>query len=221
MKILFLTSILILVCCITSFAQINEISPCPAIYVTGPSGVPKLRDSITYSAIVSKNAENYKLKYIWTVSGGEIVKGQGTAVIQSTFDYNKASLVATVEIEGLPENCQNSASEVAFIDKGSESKKFNEFSLADFKLNKGKNDKLIDVLNNDPSLQLYVIFYFKNNSSQKSTDQKMRQVSNLLINKNKIGKERITELKAFSEKRESVQFWLTPTGAMPPTPENK
>lgn len=220
MRILLLTSILILVWCITSFAQINEISPCPAIYVTGPSSVPKLGDSITYSAIVSKNAENYKLKYIWTVSGGEILEGQGTAIIQSTFDYNKGNL-ATVKIEGLPENCQNSASEVAFIDKDPESKKFNEFALADFKLNKGKNDKLIDVLNNDPSLQLYVIFYFKDNSSQKSTNQKMRQVVNLLINKNKIGNERITELKAFSEKQESVQFWLIPTGAMPPTPENK
>lgn len=180
-------------------------------------GFPKSDEPITYNVSVGENVEKYDIKYVWTVSGGEIIEGQGTSVIKTTWKNPKSSFVATVKNEGLPEHCDNIRSEVVNYDPAPEPIKFAEFSLP--MTDKGKNHKLLETLQDDPSTQLFVIFYFKKNSSQKSIGQKIQEVENYLINENKIDKERITKVKAFTEKQEFVQFWLVTSGVMPPVPE--
>lgn len=217
MKFLLITSFLISMCCISAFAQTNETLLCPTISIYGPMSFPNPDEPITYTALVGKDAEKYDIKYVWTVSGGEILEGQGTSVIKTTWKNSKNRFVATVKIEGLPEHCDNTRSEVMHYTPAPEPIKFAEFLLPI--TDKSKNYKLIETLQDDPSTQLYVIFYFKKNSAQKSMDQKIQQVVNYLIGENKIGKERITKVKAYSDKKEFIQFWLIGSGVMPPVPE--
>ena len=131
------------------------------------------------------------------------------------------SILVNVEIKGLPENCENTASELMNYELPQQPEKIFESSLNNDKLLKVKNDVIVDFLKTDPSAQLFVLFYFKKNSPQKSTERKMRQIENYLVNVNKIDKERITKLKAFTKKQEFVQFWLVPSGVMPPVPEKQ
>lgn len=83
--------------------------------MSGPAGLIYRGDP----AIFALNPDlNFKdLKFHWTVSSGTIVSGQGTPVIEVDSDLNSSveSIIATVEVSGLPEGCKNLASEVAGI----------------------------------------------------------------------------------------------------------
>lgn len=71
-------------CCIGAVAQTNETLTCPTILLNGPSGFPIPDELIKYSVSLSEDAKNFDLKYVWTVSGGEILEGQGTPFIKTT-----------------------------------------------------------------------------------------------------------------------------------------
>src|SRR5687768_12873473 len=103
MRKIILASISVLIFCLSSFAQTEESSPCPSLEIYGPTGIVKDGDTITYTASLSKEPENSRLKYEWTVEHGEIISGQGTNTI--TIQPRSENVTATVEVYGLSENC--------------------------------------------------------------------------------------------------------------------
>jgi len=112
MRKLFVTSILVLTFCATMFAQTNKISPCPTIDVSSAPYITDVGDPITFVASLNNATEKLDLKYIWTVSGGEIIEGQGNLIVkvkQKVEDFGQ-TLTATFEIIGLPKGCANTAS---------------------------------------------------------------------------------------------------------------
>ncbi|MDQ3800355.1 MAG: hypothetical protein M3384_12965 [Acidobacteriota bacterium] len=111
---------LIIICClafpINTYAQ-AENSPCPEISVIGPSGIaaPTSGEPVTYTAKV-ENAENFQLEYLWEISAGEIISGQGTPSIELRARQDDPSnITVTVEIKGLPEGCPNVFSETQAV----------------------------------------------------------------------------------------------------------
>lgn len=219
MKIIITILLFILMNFISAFAQINKNSPCPAISVISQSFMPKSGEPMAFTATLSEQAKMYDIKYIWTVSRGKILAGQGTPAIKTTWENPNHSILVNVEIKGLPESCEKTASEIMNYEPPVQPEKIFESSLSNNKLLKVKNDMMIDSLKADPSAQLFVVFYFKESSSQNSIDQKIKRIENYLIDTNLIDKDRISKVKTFSEKQEKVQFWLVPSGVMPPTPE--
>lgn len=79
---------------------------CPSLSVTGPSGLPKPNEPWFFRANLSKEAENYKVEYIWEVTGGKIIEGQGTSNLKVLAD-KMCSVEVTVKVKGLPETCPN------------------------------------------------------------------------------------------------------------------
>ena len=73
--------------------QDNSSTKCPTISVTGPAGVISRPELVVFIASI-ENA-NDSLKYLWSVSGGIVVTGQGTPKT------------------GLPRSCPNLATESA------------------------------------------------------------------------------------------------------------
>lgn len=63
------------------------------------------------------NAINPKVSYSWSVNAGTIVKGQDTAeiTVATTSELAGSSIKASVEVIGLPPNCERAASETAGI----------------------------------------------------------------------------------------------------------
>lgn len=97
-----------------SFAQ-SSVNNCPTLNVTGPAGIPTPGAPLEFSADVN-GIDVEKLGFNWTVSGGKILRGQGTSKISvSTEKWKDIDAMATVEVEGFPAGCSNVDSETAGI----------------------------------------------------------------------------------------------------------
>src|SRR5687768_10037984 len=139
-------------------AQDPQSASCPMISVTGPAGIVARNHIATYTASVGID-ENQKqnLKYIWSTSTGEIVSGQGTASIEVRQPVDQ-SIVATVEIGGLPAGCPNSASEVSIGLPSPVAVKIGQFSGTDLKSHELDLNEVVQMMNDHPNNQLYVYF---------------------------------------------------------------
>ena len=156
-KILF-ASIFIFAFCFSAFAQTNEAPPCPIISVRGLAGIPDFNESITFSADVDKDVNNFNIKYVWTVYGGKIIEGEGTKLIKVLYENRGNNLTATVKIEGLPENCPNTSSEtMACPLPPPKAIKIDEFIESIANMDYRRSEKLIKALQDDQSAQLFVI----------------------------------------------------------------
>ncbi|MEO8573378.1 MAG: hypothetical protein ABI481_05370 [Pyrinomonadaceae bacterium] len=88
-------------------------SDCPSISVNGPAGIVQVGELANYSVAIDLPPEGQlTLHYVWSVSAGTIVRGQGTTVIEVRQPTNE-SVTVTVEVRGLPQGCPNSATETA------------------------------------------------------------------------------------------------------------
>ena len=86
------------------------LSECPTLNVEAPKDVDK--SELIFKAIVSgPKLTNGSLKYKWSVDGGEMKDGQGTASVTIiNFNLRKKSVTVVVEVEGLPARCASRAS---------------------------------------------------------------------------------------------------------------
>jgi hypothetical protein len=75
------------------------------------------------------------LEYVWSVSDGEIVEGQGTQNIKIKHPLDGCLTVA-VEVKGFPVGCSNLASESMCMDPPPQAVKIDVFSEPFAKINK-------------------------------------------------------------------------------------
>ena len=158
MKQIILALILVLGFGLSVFAQ-NELAPCPAINVSGNVG--ETSNSLSFSVALDEKAKNYNLEYLWTVSQGTIIEGQGTSAIKVDITgFQSFNVTATVELKGLPETCQKTASETAGVIRC-----FLPISLVDMFGNMPRNevkariDALFFRLKDEINSQIYIINY--------------------------------------------------------------
>ncbi len=83
---------------------------CPKLTITCPDEIPKLGKTYIVKLRVDGADPAKKLSYKWSVSSGKIVDGQGTPTLKVRFTDAGQSLTATVDVGGLPEACETSAS---------------------------------------------------------------------------------------------------------------
>ncbi len=95
----------------------NTPRPCPNIVITGPAGISAPGDEMTFTVSVAGPSEK-QFNYSWSVSGGTITYGQGTAAItvHSNIAYAGKIIEASVFIRGMPVGCPDIASESVPID---------------------------------------------------------------------------------------------------------
>ncbi len=191
---------------------------CPAPWqVTGPSGLTKAGDSMTFTANVGGGGD---YTYNWTVSAGTISSGQGTSSISvdTTGVAPGSNVTAAVMVAGLPRdcNCQESGSETAGIERPDEPISVDEFgNLKDDDV-KARVDNFYIQLNNNPNAQGYAIIY--GTAAQK---KKLRAQIMKAINRPGSGQDasRITFVDGPDDgSGGKVKFYLVPAGATPPNP---
>jgi hypothetical protein len=216
MKSFFAASILVLMFCVVSFAQTSENVPCPAISVTGPTGVVRPGDTVTFSLIIGKEVERYEVKYEWTISVGEIIEGQGTATIKAVQKPEDAgsNFTASIQVKGLPENCPADASETAAPYDPPHSIEVDEFSIPATQIEIARLKILANEAQNNPSARIYIIEIFKRKTSPKAIELKNQKTLNYLKMRG-IERDFITLLNAFGDEN-ITRFVLAPAGASPP-----
>jgi hypothetical protein len=102
---------ILIVIVIASVSLFGRTAKCPKLTIIGPAGISNPGDRITFLLeIVGGVPSDLSIK--WTVERAEIVEGQGTPgqVISKLFGVN-VKVVANVD--GLPESCEKTASELA------------------------------------------------------------------------------------------------------------
>ena len=82
---------------------------CPEISLIGPAALISQGEKLKFTLTVSPVEKELPLKYVWRVTGGKIVTGQGTTSIEVTRE--ELSLTVTVEVLGLPHGCPHTFSE--------------------------------------------------------------------------------------------------------------
>src|SRR6478672_1633785 len=92
---------------LTVSAQVNP--QCPNISVTGPAGLIQPGELIPFTVTVKPTEST--LTYKWTVSRGIVAEGQGTPTIKVRVAPRDFDVTATVEVDGLPQECVKRASE--------------------------------------------------------------------------------------------------------------
>lgn len=77
---------------------------CPTVSVVGPSGIVAVGETAKYRVFLDGTvSQEAGLEYLWSVSPGDIVRGQGTASV----DVRRPdrTLTVTVEVKGLRAGC--------------------------------------------------------------------------------------------------------------------
>ncbi len=212
MRSFYAASILVLMFCVFSFAQSNETIPCPKISVLSPAGIPEPDQPVIFTVEIGKEAEKFNTILKWNVSNGETIEGQGTNQIKVLWkDMCGTNLTATVEVSGLPKDCQTTASETAalycclpkpvIVD---------EFSISANQIDKSRLDNLVEESGKDQNAQIYITEQFEKNTSLKAIERKNQKIIDYLKTQG-IERERITLLNAF-DKENQTRFILVPVG---------
>ncbi len=84
---------------------------CPRISVSCGDARPEETTPITFSASVTGGKPTREVSYCWTVVGGTIKRGQGTAVIEvEARGRDRQGVTAAVNIGGFDPQCAHTAS---------------------------------------------------------------------------------------------------------------
>jgi hypothetical protein len=83
--------------------------PCTTLNISCPQSVEE-GQSVVFSVSISGGEPDMKPTYIWSITAGTIIKGQGTSSIEvDTTGLAGKLVIATVEVGGLSPECQRTA----------------------------------------------------------------------------------------------------------------
>lgn len=211
MKILAGTTLLILGFLVGAGAQTPAEKDCPSISVHGPAGIVQAGETATYKVQIDTEGRELDLRYIWSVSAGEILGGQGTTSVDVR--QPAQSITATVEVEGFPPGCVNKASEsvpycpppqpvkVLDIQEGE------PVGTADF-------NEVIQSLKENQMDQLFIQVGKKAGHPSEAIVRKEREVLAKLMDGG-LESSRVTLVRVYAEK-ELIRLWRVPPGAQRP-----
>lgn len=101
-----------------SFSSVQA-QNCPGIVVHAAAYEIQDGDTLVFAAIIKGTAPN--VTYNWAISAGSIISGQGTSAIKvNTKGQEGMFITATVELGGIPKECQSTASASAEVIPGAQ-----------------------------------------------------------------------------------------------------
>lgn len=136
---------------------------CPSITVIGPGRIPAQNEVITFTAVLDDKARDMKLEFKW-LSNGKILGGQGTNSI-TVGEWGAFNPTATVQVEGLPEGCPNTASETLIFDPPPEAYAVDRYLKINPGMERVKLDQFFIALQNDPTASGYILLKITKNET--------------------------------------------------------
>lgn len=190
---------------------------CPVVKVTCPDKVDE-GAPLTFTADVSGGDPNVTPTFNWTVSAGTISSGQGTSSITvDTTGIGGQSVTATVDVGGYPRECSTSSSCTGSVQKAVPAVKFAEYVTPDLTANKTQLDKFVNALQLDPSAQGYVIAYGGRTSGPEDAQKAADNATDYTMHTRSLDGARTLSGVGGYRERPTVELWIAPAGAAPPT----
>ncbi|HKC64302.1 MAG TPA: hypothetical protein VKB86_11725, partial [Pyrinomonadaceae bacterium] len=173
-------------------------------------GVP-----VTISLSTADISSDMNPKYNWKISDGKIISGQGTREI-SVDTSESDRITVTVEVEGLPTDCDKIRScsfEIGIIDPPWSSSKFDEYDNLSWTNERARLDNFAIQLQQQADQVGYVIIY-----GPHRVDEHLERVRNYLVKKRSIELGRIVLVNGGHNKKVRTELWVKPPGAAGPIP---
>ncbi|HKC65572.1 MAG TPA: hypothetical protein VKB86_18160 [Pyrinomonadaceae bacterium] len=194
--------------------------PCPTVSISCPTDTVQAGTPATVSVNLTGGG-NFNATYTWTVSAGTITSGQGTPSITIDTTNQSGNITATVDIGGLPPECDHSRSCTFTVAPPPINKvectKFDEYNNLKFNDEKARLDNFAIQLQQSPGSQGYYVIF---GSCDGEADQRSQRAVDYLVNTRGIDRSRITVVNGGCRETLTVELWLCPTGAAAPTPNN-
>lgn len=201
-------------------------SPCPfPVNVSAPNQVNE-GEIITYMADVSYHGSS-SLMYTWTVSpaNAHIISGAGTPTItvDSTGLAGKRITATLVVDDGSGDPvCRQTTQALTFVPPPPKrdivGREFDVCNNCSYDDQKARLDNLAVELQNDPSTTTYVIAYGGRTSRIGQADKLLARSRDYLVSQREIDASRINLVNGGFREEDSVEVWIVPRGAKPPTP---
>jgi hypothetical protein len=190
---------------------------CPAIEVTcpTPAGVDQ---PLTFTSRYTGGTPGTSPVYNWTVSAGRITEGQGTDTIKvDTTGLAGQTVHASLSLGGYNLECAADCSVALPVPKLI-SRRFDEFPDITRNDEKARLDNFGIELQNDPTATAYVIVYPGKKGKRNEVQVHAARIVDYLVNSRGLDQRRIVTLVGPAKDELSVDLWITPQGATPPTP---
>lgn len=191
-------------------------SMCPIITVSCPDWASD--SHLTFSASFSGIGLTVKPTYRWSVSAGNIISGQGTSSI--TVDVSGLfgqSFTGSVEVGGLPSHCSNAAScstSTCVLGSAQKVDHYGDISFGDEKLHL---DILVIELEKDSEALGYIIAYAGRRGRAGQAQARVDRAKGYLEKERGIDPERIVAIDGGHREELTVELFIAPIGATPPT----
>ncbi len=164
---------------------------------------------VAKASLLNRSLSAYPIK--WSVTGGEIVEGQGTPTIQVQTDETAEALTARVEISDVYPQPVLVSGTLKF-DQWPLAENIDEFDFSTQGYVKMKLDGFFVELNNNPDNQGHVVIFPKT-ERQRATIERIVRTH---IKWRKFDNSRLTIVRGMDSSQSAVQFWLVPPGATLP-----
>jgi hypothetical protein len=193
-------------------------SPCPTITVDCPTSGVRLGQPATVTVNLANLAPGQSPTYNWSVSDGTISSGQGTTSITiDTTGQDGKNITATVEVGGLPPECQHTASCSFSVQKElpHECKNFDEYGNIKFNDEKARLDNYAIALQQDTSSTATILVYAGRTDPAGTAQARADRAKNYLVTTRGIDASRITILDGGCRESLIVDLYTCPAGATP------
>ena len=193
----------------------TPVPSCPILSVNCPTDLVTTLAPVKVSVVVT-GGESLNLRYHWEVTGGTITAGQGTTEITvDTMGHDGADMMATVEVEGLPEGCDRVEScTVGTIYDPPPHRLFDCYE----NLGSAREDESLaqfaEVLRQEWGRPQGYVFYY----GPRGVDKRLERARKVLVSKFGIDPTRITGVNAGYSKKFAAQLWIRPMEASEPQP---
>ncbi|HEX7175965.1 MAG TPA: hypothetical protein VF240_11955 [Pyrinomonadaceae bacterium] len=198
--------------------EVPPVIACPTIDVSCPDTV-KGGDPITFTASVSGGDAAVTPTFNWTVSAGTISSGQGTSsiTVDTTGLPANSTVTATVDVGGYDRTCTGSDSCTTGIQIAAEARKIDEYGNIRFNDEKARLDNYAIALQNEPGAQGTIICYGGRVGRAGEAQARCDRAKNYLVNERGIDASRVSTVDGGFREELTVELWVVPTGAQPPT----
>ncbi len=192
---------------------------CPTVRVSCPDSV-SVGDVITFVVTVSGGNPQVTPTFNWAVSDGAISSGQGTSDIRvnTTEVTGDGNVTATVDLGGFNRSCAVSASCTTMVKKKVEARKIDEYGKIKPADENARLDNFVVELNNDPTVQGYLIAYGGRRSQAGEARKAAARAKSYLVEKRGLDAQRLATVDGGYREEPSFELWLVPIGARPPQP---
>lgn len=190
---------------------------CPSVSIACPTNLG-IDQPLNFSANVAGGTAGVTPVYNWTVSAGTITSGQGTnAIVVDTRGLAGQTVKATLSMGGYSLDCSAACSVQLPVPQLS-NRKFDEFADIQRNDEKARLDNYAIELQNDPTATAYVIIHPAATTRPSDVQRRTKRILDYLVNTRGVDSKRILTLTGGAKSELSVELWIAPQGAAPPTP---